>query len=208
MKDIPTQGVAIATVVVLVFIMLFSTAIFKQDVDSSKLVYLEEPLVKNSGFQLSPGEVYVYGYSFNNTQVNMSYEIFRGKNCTRIRLMEMINDTESCVDSEGMDSSGMNTTLENPSMLLFKPWMLALQDGWHWNNSLYLSFGDNTEQIATTEYRVLRRENYNGRMAFVVMENTSNGGPQYSWVDEEKRVLVKTMGDGYEVFLVGAPWLD
>lgn len=208
MAEFQSHTVAITTILVLLAIMALSAFVFKPPLDNSSLVIYEEPITKSKELQLQPGETYVYSYFFNSTQINITYDVFRGMNCTAIRIAEMGRGSESCIDRWGMDNSSSNSSLQNPSMLLFKPWMLALKEGWHWNNSVYLAFGENRQHIADVNYRVLRMENYRGRLAFVVLENASDGGPQYDWVDDEKRVLLKTMGEGYEVVLVEGIPLD
>jgi hypothetical protein len=95
--------------------------------------------------------------------------------------------------------AGYNSTFQNPSILLFKPWMLALREGWTWKSSMYLSFDGALSHVSDTNYRVIRSESYENRTAFVVELKSEDNYSEYQWVDAEKRVLLKSMGEGYEV---------
>ena len=49
-------------------------------------------------------------------------------------------------------------------------------------------------------------ERYNGRKTFVVKTNSTEGNYEYLWIDAEKRVVVRMMGEGYEVILSESPF--
>jgi hypothetical protein len=166
-----------------------------------KIVFREEPLHKNTELQLRPGDIYTYTYLLNNSSVNITYAVFEGPGCTVVRVVESANGTGVCLDRWGMDRSGSNSSFEDPSILLFKPWMLALNDTWRWNNSMYLSFNGAEDLVSENRYRVVRREEYRGRESYVVEIASSTGPAEYDWVDAERRVLLKVMGSGYEVAL-------
>lgn len=194
---------SVASVAALIALILLGSAMFKSMFDNPKVVYLEAPLEKNSELQLRPGEVYQYAYLMNNTSVNMTFYVLEGDGCTRIRVMEARDNAEVCLDRWGMDASGSNVTYNNQFMLLFKPWMLALREGWTWNNSMYISYGGAGEHITDNFYRIVRMENYSGRESYVVEIKSDSGISEYEWIDAEKRVLLRVIGDGYEVVLAG-----
>jgi hypothetical protein len=196
-----SMNVAVATVAVLLAMMAGSALLFKPHFDDSQVKLVEEPLAKNSEFQLMPGEQYVYAYLMNDSQVNVTYRVMNGNNCTILALMDAMPLATSCVDRWGMDSRGYNSLLENEQVVLFKPWMLALREGWKWNTSMYMAFEGEPHYMAGMEYRVLRTDTWRGRKAFVVMETVTGGAPQYEWVDAEKRVLLRVQGNGYEIVL-------
>lgn len=203
MIHLDTKNITILSVVILLALMLYSGMTFK--FDNTKEIYLEEPLEKNSNLQILPGDEYRYGYMMNNSSVNITYVAMSGKNCTYIFIDESVNNTNICVDEWGMDGSGFNTAFENPSFILFKPWMLALHPTWKWNSSLYIDYGDVTQHISNHYYRVMRVEEFKGRQAFVVEIKTERDNiesKEYQWIDAERRVLLKIMGDGYLVELV------
>ncbi len=198
-----------AAVVVLLAVIAFSAIMFKPHFENPKVTLAEEPLAKNAEFQLRPGEHYIYAYLINGSQLNTTYQILNGNNCTIIALMEAQPPSTSCVDRWGMDKRGYNSLLENPQMMLFKPWMLALREGWIWNTSMYMAFENESQYVAGMDYRVMRTDTWRGRKAFVVVENISGSAPQYEWVDAEKRILLRVQGEGYEAVLVeGLPFSE
>jgi hypothetical protein len=190
-----------AAIVLLIAIILAGGALFKSMFENPQIVYIEAPLHKNMPLQLLPGEQYRYSYRINGTEANITYQVLEGYGCTRIAVLESVNGTGVCLDSGGMDGSGSNSSFANPSILLFKPWMLALQEGWKWNNSMYLSYNGALQHISDNSYRVVRLENYSGRESYIVEIKSSTGPAEYDWVDAEKRVLLKIEGDGYEIVL-------
>ena len=200
--DVSSKTVAIATILILLGIMLFSGFMYKPQFENPNVTVSEAPLIKNKEFQLAPGEEYKYAYLLNDTEINITYEVMKGNGCTAIYLLEDRGSSHVCVDKWGVDQSGSNATFLDPSILLFKPWMLALHETWRWNSSMYLSFDERAQHVLNTDYKVIRTENYRGRMSFVVKTNSSNASPDYQWVDMEKRILLRILGEGYEVVLV------
>ena len=86
--------------------------------------------------------------------------------------------------------------------------MLALRENWHWNNSMYVAFDDMESMISETYYRVMRTEYYRGRLSYVVEISSDSGPVEYEWVDAEKRILLKTVGDNYSLELIEGLPLD
>ena len=138
----------------------------------------------------------------SNQTINITYIVIQDTDCTRIFIDESVNNTNICVDEWGVDKTGSNATFKDPSFLLFKPWMLALHDSWSWNNSMYMGLGDMDSHIADNSLRVMRIEEYMNRTAYVVELSTSTGSKEYQWVDAEKRIMLKSLGQGYQVELV------
>jgi hypothetical protein len=66
-----------------------------------------------------------------------------------------------------------------------------------------LSLDGNEKYISTTYYRVIRRENYSNRETYVVEVMSASGPAEYDWIDVEKRIALKIVGDGYEIRLIG-----
>ncbi len=196
--------IGIVTMVVLIGIMGYSAFTFKPDFDKAHLVYLEDPLQKNTELQIRDGEEYTYSFWYNNTQINATFDVFQSRNCTMVQFMNSKDIKAVCLDKYGMDSSGYNSEFNEPMILLFRPWMLALHDGWRWNTSTVMSYNANSAQlIAQTNYRVLRTDTYQNRMAYVVLVNASDSMPQYEWVDAKKRILLRVAGEGFEINLTG-----
>ena len=192
--------VTVTAIGIFLIVVMASAFIFGPRFESPKLFYAEEPLVKNKEFSLLPGENYTYDLSMNRTVANITYVILPGNGCTRIRMINA-NASEACVGRDGTDRAGYNSSLTNPAIILFKPWMLALREGWRWNTSTYIYYGAKQEKISNTSYRVIRTENYSGRQSFVVAIESGEGPAEYQWVDAEKRILVKMVGENYEIAL-------
>lgn len=206
--EISAKTVGLITVLVLLGIMLISGLTFQSQFEDHKVIFKEGPLEKNTKLQIKPGETYRYAYVMNQSGLNMTYSTGSGTDCTLIVLMESVNHSEICIDEDGMDEGGSNATYTNPAVLLFKPWMLALDDGWSWNTSMYMEFDNDEHYLMDVNYRVLRTDNYRGRLAYVV-EISSPGGPEeIQWIDAERRVLLKTLGPSYELVMVEGIPLD
>ncbi|MBI5227748.1 hypothetical protein HY988_04130 [Candidatus Micrarchaeota archaeon] len=201
MFEIPTKETGIIAVVILVGLMVVSGINLKPKFENPGFVFNEAPLYKNTQLQIRPGETYVYSYVVQNKTVNATYEIFEGSGCTGIRLIENIDQPGICVGKDGLDSTRSNISFKDQSIILYKPWMLALTDGWKWNVTAYTAFNDSQVYFATTNFRVLRRDNYLGREVFVVEEKNTINSVQYEWVDVEKRILLRIIGEGFEIDL-------
>lgn len=185
----------------LVAMLILANALFKPLFDNPKIVFVGEPLEKNTRLQLRPGEVYSYTYAMNGTSTDISFGIFEGRGCTGIRMLETGNASGICVDEQGLEKNGSDSAYSDPSIVMFKPWMLALEDGWTWNNSMYISYDGGEEFVSETRYRVIRMENFSGRDSFLIEIKSGEGIAEYDWVDSEKRILLKAIGEGYEVGL-------
>ncbi len=194
--------IVLASVALLAIFIYVSSGLFSRGLDNPRITYHEPPLSKNAAFQLGPGEQYVYEYDSNDTSANITFTTFPGDGCVGIAVLENRNSTPDCVYSDGRDSGGFNSALTDPSMILFKPWMLALQEGWTWNNSMYLTFDAGERYISDTNYRVVRTDTYMNRTAFIVEIRSGAGPAEYDWVDSEKRILLRSTGEGYDVRLV------
>ena len=193
--------IALAAIFCVIVMIILGSAFFRSLFDNPKVVIDEAPLKKNKDFMLNSGEQYSYSYILENDSVNMTYVILQGDGCMIIKLMEAKNSSGVCVDRAGMDQSGSNATYEDPSILLFKPWMLALDDDWRWNNSMYISYNGARNHIQNTYYRVVRKENYSGHESYVVEIKSDEGPAEYDWIDAEKRIVLRVIGQGYEVVL-------
>jgi hypothetical protein len=194
---------AAAAIIVLAIFIVAGVFLLRPAFENPALVVDEAPLYKNSYLKLSPGEAYVYTLDMNGSSAKATYLVGEGENCTFIRMMEAANHTGACLDRLGMDKRGFNSSLEEPSILMFQPWMLALKEGWRWNSTTYFSFQGKLKRIGYNSYRVIRMENYTDRSAFVVELISDDGPPEYEWIDAEKRILLRMSGDGYEIKLAG-----
>jgi hypothetical protein len=201
--DISAKNITLMTILVLAFLMLVSGLTFNNRFEEPKVVFTEAPIEKNTMLQIKAGEEYRYSYLMENNQtINITYVVTSSTNCTRIFIDESVNNTNICVNEWGVDETGSNVTFRDPSFLLFKPWMLALHNTWKWNNSMYIRFDDTGSHITDNYLRVIRTEEFMNRTAFVVEIKSSSGAKEYQWVDSEKRIMLKSIGEGYQVELV------
>jgi hypothetical protein len=200
----------ILSIVILLGIMLVGGYGLKSDFQSPRLYINETPIVKNTDFQLKSGELYEYAYTINGTRTNITYEIVDSNDCTEIRITNGMGKSSVCVDQNGVDKKlNSNATLSDPSFLIFKPWMLALSYNWKWNNTIYMNFNNQLSKMSTNSYHVMRTDRYRGRDVFVVRESDENQITQYEWVDMKKRIVLKSVGPGYQLELInGLEFVD
>ncbi len=197
---------AIASAVIFVILLIIGSILFKPPLDQQRIFWTEQPLNKTHPFSLLPGEQYTYSYLFSNNSMNLSYLIKGGGECTVIQILNS-SGPPSCINSKGNDKNMSNLSLASPFLNIFRPWMLAITDNWHWS---IVGKGE----LVGTEYifdeinlSVVGKENLKGRIAYKVkMSDSTSSQPIYLWVDDEKRILLREVGPGYEVVLIKAPF--
>ena len=175
---------------------------------SEKFVFNEAPLTKQSSLLIKPGETYLYQYTINNTNNTLTLVTLQGPQCVFIYILEAVNQTGTCLKSDGTDGDGSNVTLSVPYISLFKPWMLAVHDNWKWNVSMGVYISKEFNPVKTFVYETLRSEIVFGRESYVVRiigTNDTESGV-IMWVDKEKRIVLKEQGPKYEVTLIKAPF--
>jgi hypothetical protein len=198
--QLPMVPVAVISIAILLIIMLYSGSRFQPFLESARTTISEGPLEKNTMLQLKSGESYTYEYHLENTTLNMTFNVGRGPGCTILNYEESTS-VDACLDQWGNDRSGMNTSLSNPMLIVFKPWMLAVDGGWTWSASMNMAFEDVENEVLEMEYSTVRLDEYRGRKVYVVKISTG-GSDTFVYVDDEKRILLKEMGEGYEIELV------
>ena len=197
--NLQDQKLILATVI-LVLILVFASLTLKPQLDNPQFVAREAPLLKNAKLAISPGESYTYEYTMGNASANLTYVILGGNGCTVIALAEA-QGASVCVDKGGNDATMQNASYGVPTIILTRPWMLAVHGGWRWNVSNYMMFGTWGKHLVDTNYTVVREEDYRGRDAYVVRVESSEGTLAMDWVDAEKRILLREAGQGYEIVL-------
>ncbi len=205
--DISLTTVAIAAFVILIGVMLLSGSQYKDFLDSAKTTFSEAPLEKNTGLQIRGGETYVYSYEAGNQTVNMTFKVGSTNYCTVVTYAEG-NDVWACINPEGNDRTMANYSLSSPLIIFFRPWMLAVDENWKWSVSMNMAFDDFDREIMDIEYRTVRTEEYRGRKAYVVKVESSDGLTTFIWIDAEKRILLKEIGEMYTVELISGLQLD
>jgi hypothetical protein len=206
-----TEKYIAITFLVFLAIVLFS-ALFISPKDALSNIKIEEgPLKKTRGVMLAPGETYSYDYKASgmNESFPLTYEIKQGRNCIGIELAEAINRTDVCIDSRGNDDSGTNLTLGTPYFYIFAPYMLAVNENWSWNASVYGTVAGRKIPISETSFLSLGNKTIYGRDAYfikVVTVEKDNNITTYRWIDREKAVLLKESGNNYELAITEAPF--
>ncbi len=185
-------------------IVIFGGIIFKPNLPNDVIVK-EDPLIKNTELAIKPGEIYVYNYDINNTNNTLTFMIKTGSNCTFIQVKESVNATGSCIDKNGNDKKGGNVSLEVGYISMFKPWMLAVHGSWHWNARMTVDVAGSEIELKNISFDTVDEERILGRESFVV-EITSDNLHIATWIDKEKRILLKEKGNDYEIKLVSAPF--
>ena len=196
------------SLLIFIAILIFSS-LFLTPKASDKFELKEAPLTKIKQLNLVPGEVYVYEYKINNSINRLTHKIMAGPGCTFIEIKETVNTTGICVDKYGNDKVNSNATFDIPYISLFKPWMLAVKDNWIWNVRAVLNTGSFEIEMLELRYTTLKQERIFGRDAYVVKIESVKDPSQNSllWVDDEKRILLKEIGQGYEIILETAPFI-
>jgi hypothetical protein len=204
----PQDQWLIIALLVLAAMVFFAALSFTPHLNNARMVAIEAPLVKNARLGVSPGDVYTYSYAMGNESDNISYLVGQGPGCTVVKLAGGQANSSVCLDARGNDATMQNSTYAVPVILLTRPWMLAVRDGWRWNVSDYMVFDTWPMRLVDTNYTVVRKEDYRGREAYVVRVESSEGNLAMDWVDAEKRILLREAGQGYEITLVNGLPLD
>lgn len=191
---------AIVAIAVFVGIMVFSALSLMPQLQNPEFRFNESAITKNEAIGIKDGEVYRYRYYAGNESANITYTVSFDGACTWVSVVEG-NDIV-CLDQNGNDKTGMNSSYATPAIILMKPWMLALHKNWKWNVSSYMVFDSMAQHISDAHYEVVRTEKYKGRDVFVVRMTTTEGNEVWDWVDSEKRILLREIGLQYEVELI------
>ncbi len=188
-------------------VMVFLVALFSSSwfiapkIQNSTLIIVEGPLQKNSQLHFQNGDIYEYVYKSGNSSANVTFLVTDHYSCMMLNSIDDASGPGSCIDRTlGTDRAMQNSSLEDATLLIYRPWMLALRDGWTWNVSVYMTMDGYPTKVSEIDYRVMRRDVYQGRPIFVV-QMVGDGLHQITYVDEERRVLVYMEGDGFEISL-------
>ena len=193
-------SIAVITIIIFVGIMIYSAQTLLPQLQDPEFVFSESPINKTETLKIKDGDFYTYEYSAGNESANISFAVSFDGICTWVNIVE--GQGLVCLDQFGNDVGQRNSSYQAPTIILMKPWMLALQKGWKWNVSSYMVFDKMANHVSDTDYEVVRIEQYKGREAFVVRINTSEGNEVWDWVDSEKRILLREVGLQYEVILI------
>ncbi len=203
MKELSAFQIAVVILIAIVIVGIMSINMPTQDFETSEFIQKEAPLEKNKEFQLKKGEYYEYEMRYENATGGISFLVEGGAYCTFLSTgAQFENAKRVCVDRYGNDDSGSNVSLSEPMIFFFKPWMLAVDDNWKWNTTVYAVVNDTEVYVMDVYYSTIRTDIIDGRKAYVVKIDMGEGQEYYDWIDDEKRILVKEMGGGMTVELV------
>ncbi|NYZ77552.1 hypothetical protein H0O02_04545 [Candidatus Micrarchaeota archaeon] len=203
-KKISTWLLALAAfLLILGMAYLYPPVEMPQD-ENAHFEYSESPLYKNADLMLGNGERYFYNFSSEGMYGNATFTIEKTLGCTYV-MAEGLKGSGACLNGEGNDQTGSNVSFSDPDIFMFRPWMLAVNDTWKWNASVYSVSETMRAHVFDIEYRTVRTDILNGRRAYVVEINTGNAMTVYQWIDAEKRILLKEMGSGVTIELEKGP---
>ncbi len=189
---------------IFLLLMIVGLFVYGDDIGSKKsLVINEDPLNKVSGVTFVPGEQYTYEVIQSNgteeISTIVSYKIDYGEDCIVISSKDGGN---ACINMQGNDETGSNLTLES-GIVFFKPWMLAVQEGWEWRVEWKTVFSG--EVLDWAEFETLGSEKIFGRDAYKVQVKFSYG-ESTKWIDKKKRILLMDIGPDYKIEITNGPF--
>lgn len=211
--------ITLLTIAVLLVLFVIAPSFYVPQLEKEMTFhYKEQPLEKNSALQLKNGEKYSYDYMVEGLgdaakTTSLTYEVRQYGKCKTIVLKEIkLNEStqQPCLKQDGTDQNGSNLTISNPFILMFKPWMLAVKEGWVWKVELRADYGPGNITIEQIKMRYAGTETYLNRTVYVVdiIRNGNKNDKITSWIDKEKRVLLKENGMAYSIEIKEAPFLD
>lgn len=188
------------SVAILIFVIVVGVVFFKpaQPTVGERLFYKESSIVKNKEFQLQPGQNFFYKIS-GNYSANFTFIVERDRDC--VWLYPNGSLPLSCVNKYGNDDSLSNVSLKDPTVFFFKPWMLALHDNWKWKIYGCIELDNTSYCDIPITFQVIRVDYIQNKKNYVVAINFS-GKMAYDWVEDERRILTKEVGEGYEATLI------
>lgn len=170
--------------------------------ENPQVLTIEGKLVKNSNLKLEVGETYFYDFKIGNESANLTYFIYQGPNCTGIRSNEIRNLSSLCLKKDGTElNHSSNYSFENPSIFLFKPWMLAVDNEWKWNISEYLKYNETIQKFREVKLESKGLKNYSGFEVYEIWEYQENSTPTITYVDKEKRIARYLKTGDFEITL-------
>ena len=199
-KKVSTLLLALAAFLLLLGMAYLYPPVEMPQNEDAHFGYSEAPLSKNADLMLGDGERYVYNFTSEGMYGNATFSIEKTLSCTSI-VAEGLRGSGACLNAEGNDPTGSNVSFSDPDIFMFRPWMLAVNDTWKWNASVYSVSESMRAHVFDIKYRTVRTDILNGRRAYVVEINTGNAMTVYQWIDVEKRILLKEIGSGVTIEL-------
>lgn len=196
--------IGLITAAILIVIMLISSYKIWPEIKQEGLYHFQEGPLNKSELRLAAGETYVYEYNVGKQAVNITFSLRTSGNCLQVVMAEMKNIPLPCIDNDGTDASKSNVTLANPMVFFFKPWMLALTDGWDWEVITYSGLGG--REIDRFEFKEVGMETYANRSVYLVQGKINDTVIVTYKIDKEKRIVLAENGEDYSIKLITAPF--
>lgn len=210
---------------VIAFLLIFLLMVFYSfltyedpDVSAHPYVFEVQKLEKNMDLQLKQNETYVYLIKSFGTIYNLTYITGDTPNsiggeisadvCLPIYEVSQQETVQICVDNKGLYPPGIGSNISygTAAYVLFKPWMLAVDENWEWNVTTLTKYEgvDWPDEYSYIIFKTVGEETVFGRNTYKI-EVTIDDVPEYYWIDKEKRVLIKK--EGFEkAYLINAPF--
>ena len=189
---------------VVFFGMAVISALFLRPEFTIGYSYQEEPLNKTE-MKLLPNEEYIYEYEINGRTSQAKFKIRKKSDCLEIITLKVNNQTIPCFDEYGNEEQGNNFSISTQQIPLFKPCMLAVQDEWKWKLNKTIELNGEESQIEKITLETVGSETIEGRNTFKV-KTVSEDIIIYSWIDKQKRILIREESELYTIRLIGAPF--
>ena len=193
-----------ATLVVFIVVALISGLVF-QPKFSAYRTYQEEPLEKLTTIKFFHGEQYIYEYLSSNGRLQAGFGVFENGKCQAIIPIGVKNISIPCFSNDGVEVTGGNFSFISTQIPVFQPWMLAVHNNWTWHVNETAMINGAAYYSTTTSFRTINDEVINGRETYKVEISTPTA-TIYSWIDREKRILIKEESDFYKINLISAPF--
>ncbi|MBI5051209.1 hypothetical protein HZC08_00455 [Candidatus Micrarchaeota archaeon] len=193
------KNVFLASAGLLIVIMVLSVVYYLPKLKSENAFYYkEDPLKKNSNLGLKGGESLTYLYYYKDSpeeRMNITYRVLKNFGCVSFEAVEF-QTSSGCIDQQGNDRNGSNLSLSNQFIDFYKPWMLAVEDGWNWKVRRISSVGGETT-LNTYFFSAKGIENLNGLDAYRVEVSLDGRDNVTLWVDAKRRISIRQEQKGF-----------
>ncbi|VVC00479.1 Uncharacterised protein [uncultured archaeon] len=172
---------------------------------------VEPSIAANHALSIMPGEHYAYRINALGNSTMIYYSVSSLQSCPLL-ISQDSDGGEACLTGSGrLAGSNSSFSLGNSSILLFSPWMLALNGSQSWTVESRVKAAG-IEVSIPTYIRETGETSVAGRQAYGVEAGSSDGASSRLYVDLDKRVLLSFEQENVTAYLVSAPfalnWTD
>lgn len=197
---------------ILIFFILTVMSFFNyesQDIRITKNI-IEDKGLEKIDLQLKENETYIYKVYFLDENFNVTYQTLNQNGLICI-IENMLNEINTlCIDENGLSPNNYGSNISYPyPIYVFAPWMLAVSKDWTWKITGLIDISGEEyiqiDKITYTYFRSLGEEEIFGRIAYKI-EISDKNNKEICWIDKEKRVLLKKIGNIDRVELIKGPF--